>query len=390
MNPSPMTKLCAPPARISSAVTHHRFCRFGDLSPKQGRVQRPGRVGRLPAFDGDKSPAESADKSAHSKVVADLPRWVFLRLFLPGAAGLIVLAGCGRSPAPDPTVLAKIGDRVIHIADVEREIAWRQNARRGVPEPRALLEEMITQESLVQKARAAGLEKDPEFQRACRSLLVSKFKERELTPRVEALQVSAEELRAAYEKQKDRRTQPGKARLALVQIKTDLTISEPRLAELRTRIEEARAESLALTDGTQGFGKVAVAYSEDQASRYKGGDVGWFDEGQTHYRWPAEVIAAGFALKNNGNVSEVIRAANGLYLVKKLDTRAASVTPLAQVEEGLRRQLLKEKREQAEKLFLSEARRAAGVQTFSEALASRPVPSTTVARRTTAEPPGLP
>src|SRR5437867_160744 len=48
--------------------------RFGDLSPKQGRVQRPARVGRLPAFDGDKAPAESADKSTHSKV-ATLPRW---------------------------------------------------------------------------------------------------------------------------------------------------------------------------------------------------------------------------------------------------------------------------------------------------------------------------
>src|SRR6266540_1785986 len=59
-----------------SAVTCHRFWRFGDLSPKQGRVQRPARVGRLPAFDGDKSPAESADKSTHSKVVAASPRWV--------------------------------------------------------------------------------------------------------------------------------------------------------------------------------------------------------------------------------------------------------------------------------------------------------------------------
>src|SRR5881296_1423744 len=72
-----MMKLCARPARIWSAVTCHRFGRFGDLSPKQGRVQRPGRVGRVPTFDSDKSPAESADKSAHSKVVAAPPRCAF-------------------------------------------------------------------------------------------------------------------------------------------------------------------------------------------------------------------------------------------------------------------------------------------------------------------------
>ncbi len=44
--------------RIWRAVTWHRFHRFGDLSPKQSRVQRPGKTtGRSRAFDGDKSPA---------------------------------------------------------------------------------------------------------------------------------------------------------------------------------------------------------------------------------------------------------------------------------------------------------------------------------------------
>src|SRR5437867_3942105 len=77
-----MMKLCARPARIWSAVTCQSFCRFGDLSPKQGRVQRPGRDGRLPAFDGDKSPAESADESAHSRVAAASPRCVHLWFLL--------------------------------------------------------------------------------------------------------------------------------------------------------------------------------------------------------------------------------------------------------------------------------------------------------------------
>jgi hypothetical protein len=48
-------------------MTWHRFDGFGDLSPKHGRVQRPGREDTHINFDGDKSPAESAAKSAHSK-----------------------------------------------------------------------------------------------------------------------------------------------------------------------------------------------------------------------------------------------------------------------------------------------------------------------------------
>lgn len=311
-------------------------------------------------------------------------------VWLVGAIGWLVLAGCSRSPAPDPTILATVGDRVICAEDVQHEIAWRQSHRRSVPEPAALLEEMISQEALVQKARAAGLEKDPEFHRAWRSLLAAKIKERELVPRVEALQVSAEELRAAHESQVKQQTQPAKARLALVQIKTDPKMSESELAELRSRIEEARIQSLALTNSNNtGFSQVAVAYSEDQSSRYKGGDVGWFDEGQEHYRWPVKVIAAGFALGSTA-VSEVIRAENGFYLVKKLDTRAASITTPPLIEERLGRQLLAQKREQAEKAFFQDARSAVGVRTFPEALASLPVTPTSVARRTTDEPPSLP
>jgi parvulin-like peptidyl-prolyl isomerase len=319
-----------------------------------------------------------------------------LRKRVAASSGLLVilalgaLAGCSKGPAPDTSILATVGEHVIRVPDLQKEIAWRQSARRNVPEPRALLEEMVLQEALLQKARAAGLEKDPELLRSWRSLLVSKLKESELSPRLEELQVSPEELRLAYEKQLDRLTEPGKAHLALVQVKTHPKMSEPQLAELRTRIEEARVQSLALTNGELGFGKVAVAYSEDQASRYKGGDVGWFDEGQSHYRWPAGVISAGFALTNPGQVSAVIHDTTGFYLVKKLDTRSAIVTPSAQVEERLRRQLLAEKRKQAEQSFFNSACRMAGVQTYSNALASLLAPPTAVARRITDEPPSLP
>ena len=56
----------------------------------------------------------------------------FNPIALLGAAGLIALAGCAKPQAPDPTILATVGDRVIRVEDVQREIAWRQrpSARR--------------------------------------------------------------------------------------------------------------------------------------------------------------------------------------------------------------------------------------------------------------------
>ena len=62
-----MMKTLSRTAQIWSAVTCHRFSSIGDSSPMQGRILWPGNfTGRPSAFDGDKSPAESADKSARS------------------------------------------------------------------------------------------------------------------------------------------------------------------------------------------------------------------------------------------------------------------------------------------------------------------------------------
>jgi len=311
-------------------------------------------------------------------------------LGLAGVGGMIAVAGCSKTPGPDPAVLAQVGDRVIRTADVEQEITWRRAARRAVPEPSVLLDEMINHELLAQRARAAGLEQDPEFQRAARSLLVSRFKERDVKPRGEGVQVSPEELRAACEQEQARLTQPAKARLALIQIKIDSKASEARRSELRTRLDEARASALALPKGEPGFGAVAAGYSEDQASRYKGGDVGWFDEGQNHYRWPAAVVAAGFGLAGPGAVSDVIAAEDGIYLVKKLDTRPAVVPPAGQFEDRVRQKLLARKRTEAEQEYFSEARRAAGVQTFPDGLSALPVKAANLAGRASGEPPSLP
>lgn len=57
-----------------SATTGRRLYGFADSSAKQGRVQRLAELLEQPLpFDGDKSPAKSADKSAHSKAVAHPP-----------------------------------------------------------------------------------------------------------------------------------------------------------------------------------------------------------------------------------------------------------------------------------------------------------------------------
>jgi parvulin-like peptidyl-prolyl isomerase len=282
-----------------------------------------------------------------------------------------------------------VGNREITAADFKQEVEWRKQNERPLPDKEILLGEMISRELALQKAKALGLEKDRDVQRTYEDILTSKLRERELVSRVSAVKVSPEEVRADYQKDLQRYTQPAKARLALIYIKTDRKMSQEKIAEQATRMGEVLALAKALPENVKGFDRVAVDFSEDQSSRYKGGDVGWFDEGEARYRWPNEVVQAGFALKT-GEVSSVIKTSDGFYLIKKTDARDAAVASFEQVQGTIQHQLLAEKRRETEKDFARELQSFAPVQTNEQALAGIDYPKTTVATAPEFKPPALP
>src|SRR5262249_22802372 len=112
--------------------------------------------------------------------------------------------------------------------------------------------------------------------------------------------------------------------------------------------------------------------------------------GRDTYRWPKEVTAAGFALAKNGEISQIIETPTGFYIVARLDWRDGAVTPLSEVETGIRRQLASEKRRQVEEDFLKKTREGVPVEIRAEALALAKTPPVATAKRTEPEPPAFP
>src|SRR6266567_924785 len=85
----------------------------------------------------------------------------FLRISAFGvriSAALLLVAAllpaCSRKSV-GPNVLARVGNHEITIQDFEREMQWYEKSRRPMPEREALLEQMISRELRLQKARAA-------------------------------------------------------------------------------------------------------------------------------------------------------------------------------------------------------------------------------------------
>ncbi len=315
-------------------------------------------------------PIRACTQSSALRVSTGPVRWG-----LAGALAAVALLAVSCGKKSDPQVLARVGFSEIRVEQFQQQMSRRGGTRPDKLDKEALLQEMIEQEALYVRAINAGLDKDPDVQRAWRNLLIGKLKEHELATRIEKTEVTQAELEAAYAAGRDRFTRPAAVRLAVLYLKTDSVTKPGKIAELQRRMTEARQKALAPeAAGGPGFGALAISSSEDQATRYNGGIVGWVEQDRGHAWLGTAPIEAGFALRNPGDVSEVITDAKGVYLVKLLERREPALVPLGEVESSLRQRLLVEKRHQTEQAFIRESRAAIPVQTHPELLARVPLP----------------
>jgi peptidyl-prolyl cis-trans isomerase C len=263
--------------------------------------------------------------------------------------GLLTSAGLaaqsGGPPGETERVLAKVGEASLTVAEFERE--WTRVARSAPGTSpidelrRQLLEEMIGFRLRAAAARAAGLDRDPEIVASFERALVRRLDEQWVESHRADLTVTDEELAAAYAARQEDYRMPERSRAALIWIAAAKG-SDRKAA--RRRAEQALDEARKLPPAPPDFGALAVAYSEERASRYQGGDIGWLAAGDAT-RWPAEVVAAIFALETPGALSPLVETAEGYYLIRLVAREMSCPRPLESVRDGLRGELLREKHE---------------------------------------------
>ncbi len=320
-------------------------------------------------------------------------------------AGLVVAlaAGCGKKEeaassdavAPvEPSPLARVGDRVISEEDFNREVERRLATGRPARDPAEVLDDMIERETLLLQAEQAGVEDDPEVKRAVENQLLSSWLEQTLQREKNAVSVSDEELRAAYEADFDTYRRPAMIRVAMMFRQAPSTMREEARAAIRDELAAARAEFLqdpaaATQNGRiSGFGSVAAQASEDAVSRYRGGDIGWHQADREAYRWPVDIMQTAFALPA-GQPSDVIATDDGFYVVMKSGEQAEQVTPFEEAKVLMRRRMIREKQEAVEAAFHARIKQGVDVEINDArarelALPAAPVPEPPVLSRSRA------
>ncbi len=320
-----------------------------------------------------------------------------LPTFLAIVATALFLAACGKKEAPvasGPTPVAIVGGEAILPEHLLQEIEWRQSNGHFIPPPDQLLQEMIDRLATVQRARREGLESDIETKRRIESNLIARLRETTLESQIREISITDQEIETAYQARINEFTTQALDRFSILFQAAPPKASEARRAEAKQRLETALklATENPLSGGrgpaASGFGVLAVEYSDDQASRHRGGDIGWIETGRGQGRIPDSILSAG-ALLEVGAISPVLTADDGFYLIRKTESRPAATKPLSEVAEELRNTLLRDRRNAIEQSFVSSTRSAAAPKINADALKAVKFPPLRKPSATD-EPPALP
>jgi parvulin-like peptidyl-prolyl isomerase len=255
----------------------------------------------------------------------------------------------GQSPPPaDDAVLATVGAEVITAGNLRREMARRG---RGLPgqyataeQRRTLLGEMITYRATVARARSEGYADDPEVIAILERAMVTKLRTDLLEGPQSAIEISEDEMAGYYADHVSDYDRPERFRAAIVVFEVPPTASAETRRAIGDRARRALTEVDELDPSITHFGPVARRYSDDRASRYSGGVIGWIvRHPDRRSKWEKPVVDAIFALQEPGEVGPIVETDAGFYLVRLVAHEPSTPRPYDEVKNGIRHQLLRER-----------------------------------------------
>jgi len=279
-----------------------------------------------------------------------------------GQAGLIAallaavsIPGAGAEEAfKGGRVLATVGGEAITIAEFEREMQRRSGVMPGhfatLEHRRELLDELVRDTALELAARRDGYAEHPDVQKILRQAMVSKYVDDHLDSLLAEAAVSEADIERHYREHADDYRVAERVRGAIILIEIPRNATQEALVELEKKAAAIREEAARAADDRE-FAALARRRSDDRATRYLGGNIGWITSGGRSLKWGDEVVEALLALGGPGEIGPVVRGENGFYVVRLIEREAARVRPLEQVRAGIGHRLLKERRDRLREEF---------------------------------------
>lgn len=232
----------------------------------------------------------------------------------------------------------EVARRQVTATDAEMAEAMKQ-LRGQFPTEAAFKQALTSQKMTLEQLR----------QETRTQVLVSKMLEQEVGSQIA---VTPTDISGFYEKNPDKFQQPEAVRASHVLIAVTEGADPAAKAAARAKAEDVLKQARAGAD----FAKLARTYSDD-ASKQRGGDLGFFPKGQMV---PA-FEAAAFALAPN-QVSDIVESPFGFHVIKVIEKRPAQNVPFAEVAPRIEQYLRGEQQQEKTKAFVSQLRAKGSVE----------------------------
>jgi hypothetical protein len=245
------------------------------------------------------------------------------------------LASCGpdsqeqslTSADVDNPAILQVGSMTLFQSDLLHHLKEKSSGRFDDETRAVALDELTKRAQLAQAALDAHLDEDAAVRAETARILSNRFKEEALHPMLKAIVAPIPEarLREIYQNEQSRFQSKEKRQTAVLWL--DSGGNPQREKQYTEKLEAARDWFSQSSDlkkhPEQGFSVLSVDYSEHQATRYKGGVVGWMESGGGMDPWSKAVAEMVYSLDQPGDISEVVARPEGVFVVRYMALKPA-------------------------------------------------------------------
>ena len=239
------------------------------------------------------------------------------------------------------------------------------------------MDKLVLEEVLHQRAKREGYQRHKEIQATLRRMMIHRL-ETDWMEDHPVPPISEADTEAFYHQHADEFSLPEQRLGAVLFLRTPLTATDERVGELHARMKSLRSQALLeeqLGEANKGFGLLAQRHSEDQTTRYRGGELGWKTAAEVEAHWGRRASHALFELQRSGDISPIIATEKGLVLIKLEAVQPASLKPLEEVREAIHYQLTRASEHQQREAFYAEQKAGVDIQINTALLGTIPPPS---------------
>ncbi|RJO63055.1 MAG: hypothetical protein C4523_21505 [Myxococcales bacterium] len=275
-------------------------------------------------------------------------------------------------------VVASINGVNIYLSDYKERMEKQSpyiRARYGsLDKKKEFLDNIIRFELLAQEAIKKGYDKDPEVIQSAKQVMTQKLMRTEFEDTAKRDDIPEAELQKYYDEHKDEYQKPAMRRASHILLKVAEGAPAADWAKVEKKARQILREAQEKKTNPNGFRTLAQQYSDDDATKGRGGDLGYFSSSEEGGPMDKALSSAVFALDNVNDIGGPIKTPLGYHIVRLTGKRDAINRTFEQVRGQIQHRIYKDTRTQNYEQFLENLRKNAAITVNENVLNGYEVP----------------